>query len=124
MARRRRTNTIACQICGQDVDQLFSVLIREWPNSSEADGQRRRSVGGRPVGHRRGAPFRRAFVCDGCYVALDAGGGMADLAAPHCAPRRYSLAANCRQGRAAVYDYARWSEYRRRKAAELGIELA
>ena len=57
-------------------------------------------------------------------MALDAGGGMAELVVPRCAPRLYSLSKNSRQGRAAVYDYARWSEYRERKAAELGIELA
>ena len=116
-------NTIACQTCDEDVDQVRSVLIREWPEPGAAAEPERPSSGGRLAGHRRRTPFRRAFVCECCYQALDAAGGMAELSAPHCAPRRFSLGKVCRQGRAAVYDYARWSEYRQRKAAELGIEL-
>ena len=117
-------NRIACQICGQDVDQIRSVLIREWPEPGAAGEPERPLSSGRPAGRRRGTPFRRAFLCESCYQALDAAGGVAELATPHRAPRRFSLAKNCRQGRAAVYDYSRWHEYRQRKVAELGIELA
>ena len=74
-------------------------------------------------GGRRGTPFQRALICEDCYQTLERGGGMGAIARDGEA-RRYSLSKDSRRGHAAVYDHARWREYRRRKAQELGANLA
>ncbi|HUU82990.1 MAG TPA: hypothetical protein VM243_05740 [Phycisphaerae bacterium] len=73
--------------------------------------------------YERQMAFRRAFICERCYKALDTHYGTGAITAAGTA-KRYSLSGDCRGGKAAVYDHAKWQRYQQRKAGELGIDLA
>ncbi len=64
--------------------------------------------------------YRRAFICERCYKHLDRnshrflGPETIEVAGE---VRSYRLSGDSRQGRAAVYDYNRWSRFQARKGA-------
>ena len=89
----------------------------------------RRAGGGRESGHvrihaarREDGRFRPAFVCEGCYTALELLERIGRTEAPYLS-LKYELAGRSRRGRARVFDAARYARYQRRLAGRLGILL-
>jgi hypothetical protein len=105
-----------CYCCGRNTPLARHVKLRGdariVPAGSKAPGDAADRA------HQEEMTFRSAFVCPGCYGALDSWDGTATIAG-----RTFGIAGRSRGGRAAVYDEAKYLAYQRRLAGGLGIDL-
>lgn len=112
---------VKCHICSIDVDQVRSVILRQWPAEYESWGVTKPAPkAGTPAYEQyvRNMAFRRAFICECCYLAVDGDpSGCAEIPGVG----KWNLASRSRSGRAAVYDRAKWERFQRSKAKWMGI---
>jgi hypothetical protein len=62
--------------------------------------------------------FRWAFICQGCYLAVDTPIGVGVVNG-----RTYNLAGSSRADKATTVDEAKYLAFRRKEAAKLGLDL-
>jgi len=94
------------------------------PNNIPADRQDEFFRAYAQYQHQHNSQHRRAFICLGCYAKLDNHYGVASIVTTVGETKTFGLSGECRARRAAVYNYAKWLRYQRRKAGQMGIDLA
>ena len=130
-------DTIECHTCGGRVSWVRSVKIRgDVGRESKQLVQRYKDPNHIPESayaqYRRNTDYRRAFICESCYKILDGlseteqglvSTGVAEIIG-EWGPKTWNLAGVSRGDKAAVYDYAKWLAFQRRKAGEMGIDFS
>ncbi len=128
-------NRIRCEACGDQVVMVRSVRMRihptmemerivaAFPDPNNVPEDRLDEFNRAYIQYERNCQHRRAFICLPCYAKLDNHYGVAPILTRDGETKTYGLSGECRRGRAAVYDYAKWLRYQRRKAGEMGVEL-
>jgi hypothetical protein len=113
---------MTCHICSRDVDEVRSVMIRQWSPEYESWGVTKAPPRAGTLEYQqycRNMQYRRAFICENCYQTIDA-----DLAGCAEIPGlgEWNLASRSRGGAAAVYDRTKWEQFQRSMAKSMGIE--
>lgn len=112
---------VKCHICSNDLDELRSVMLRQWLAEYESWGVTIAPPAGGASAYEqycRNMTYRRAFICESCYLAVDGDpAGCAEI--PGLG--KWNLASGSRRGRAAVYDQAKWERFQRSKAKSMGL---
>lgn len=104
-----------CYCCDNEVSLAHHVKLRGDVRPAPPAG----TLEGDPAYHayRENGTYRSAFVCPACYAVLDSWDGTGEIGG-----RVYGINGRSRRGRAAVYNQAKYEAFRRKKAAELGID--
>ena len=123
-----------CYTCHREVSLLRSVLLRHHTDDTFRPLHARfphptALVGDEEAEFQRlwahcelNSQFRRTFICERCYKALDTFYGVGTIEVDG-ERQAFNLAGRSRAGNAAVYDQARWLRYQRKVAAEMGVSL-
>jgi hypothetical protein len=126
---------IPCHCCGGSVHIARAVKIRgdatadsaaikaRFPDPNVLSPEQDCEFQKASIQYERNAEFRTAFICSACYTRLDNACGVAEIVTDH-GVHKFNLAGESRRSRAPVYDYAKWSKYQVKKAAEIGVDAS
>ncbi|MBN1489965.1 MAG: hypothetical protein JXA69_08615 [Phycisphaerae bacterium] len=128
-----KKNTIECEACGcrapmarsvrmrVDPEREFERIKNKFPDLNAIPEHLQDEFFRAYVQYHRNSQHRRAFICLECYATLDKHYGVAAIPTKFGKTEVFHLSGDCRGGRAAVYNYAKWRSYQSRKAAQMGV---
>lgn len=108
---------IPCEACGAACVLARSVKLRNWTALEIAEWKSPPALGPDYDQYVRNARYRRAFLCEPCYKALDSVDGTAEIGG-----KMWGIDGASRRGRAAVYTVAKYLAYQRKLAEQMGID--
>jgi hypothetical protein len=104
-----------CHCCKQEIRIARKVKLRPW---REFDPIRGDSDSAAYQSYCEDMTYRWAFICDACYWLLDNEIGAAEIPGFGY----FNLAATSRRDRATVIDQAKYQQFQREQAGQMGIE--